>query len=78
MPKNSKDIQAIPRYYYQRYLNNVFDNPLPDAKQLVRFWKIPEQDAKNYLEQLIKSKKLNNIMGEGSKKCWESMNDLLK
>jgi len=78
MPKNSEDIQMIPRYYYQRYLNNVFENPLPDAKQLVRFWKIPKQDAKNYLKKLVESKKLNDIIGGDFKKCWESINDLLK
>jgi len=77
MPKNSEDIQTIPRYYYQRYLNDVFDNPLPDAKQLVRFWKIPKQNAKHCLEKLVENKKLNDAMGESSKKCWKSINDLL-
>jgi len=53
LPKNlEEDLVFFPRDYYQKYLNNVLKEPLKEGKQLIRFWKIPREKARDIIKTL--------------------------
>lgn len=51
-PESSKDIKVVPRYYYDRYLQRVADNPEKDGKQMVTFKKMKRIDAIKALKRI--------------------------
>jgi ubiquinone/menaquinone biosynthesis C-methylase UbiE len=55
MPEALDDIAIAPRYYYNRYLRQVIDNPEQDGKQMISFKKLSKPRALQSLESFEQS-----------------------
>jgi len=51
-PESSKDIVVAPRFYYNRYLKQVIDEPEKDGKQMISFKKMTREQARQSLEAI--------------------------
>jgi hypothetical protein len=60
-PKMVDDIKVLPRDYYNRYLQEVIDDPEFDGKQIVRFHKIPLQEALQTLDSLENNQAVGDV-----------------
>ena len=63
-PESSRDIAVAPRYYYNRYLAKVADNPEKDGKQMIAFKKIPKREVPAALEALAGSDPAREVLGD--------------
>lgn len=59
-PKIESDVKTLPRNYYNRYLQEVIDNPEFDGKQVIRFYKISLQESLQSLSSFEKEKVIKN------------------
>jgi len=69
IPEFPDDITIAPRYYYNRYLSQVIDNPEKDGKQIISFKKLSKgrayqaiQNFKNSDQELINTKVLEELV----------------
>ncbi len=60
-PKIADDIKVLPRDYYNRYLQEVIDDPEFDGKQIVRFHKISPQEALQTLDSLENNQAIGDV-----------------
>jgi hypothetical protein len=51
-PNSADDVVIAPRFYYNRYLNQVSDNPEKDGKQIIALSKIHRSRVLKSLESL--------------------------
>lgn len=54
-PESDKSMVVSPRYYYNRYLNQVINNPEFDGKQIIALKKMPKKQALISLKSFINS-----------------------
>jgi SAM-dependent methyltransferase len=59
MPESTDDVVIAPRFYYDRYLKQVVDNPERDGKQIVTFRKLPRDRALQAIDNLSDSENLD-------------------
>lgn len=60
-PRSASDIRVIPRDYYNRYLQEVIENPEFDGKQSIRFYKVLPQEALRSLYRLGDAQEVSGV-----------------
>lgn len=71
-PESTSDVTYAPRFYYNRYLNQVADKPEKDGKQIIAFRKIRKEQALKFLRGLKDSGSNTTILDD------ETIEDLIK
>ncbi len=77
LPKSADEIAFLDRNYYQRYLNETLSHPLPEQKQVVRFWKQPRKAALQSLESIANEPDIKSKLGANGQDTLAKIKNIL-